>query len=405
MKEGKYFRIPQTPADLEQLWEAGERLEATNLPDWLEPGDERDYRYVGSAVWAIPAGRQQKDYAAEVEELEAAGLILDEKTGDRYICRIYMREPKRDAVWSIAIYRGDSPFNLAPAPDVKNPVLTPADVTDIPASFVADPFMLQANGTWHMFFEVMNWATNLGEIGLAVSDDGARWTYRQIVLAEPFHLSYPQVFRWQGDYYMIPETYQAGAVRLYKATDFPYRWSWVANLLEGPYLVDASVFRHDGRWWMFVDTSAGMKHDTLRLYHADALTGPWREHSGSPVRRDDPYGARPGGRVLVVNDRVFRYAQSCLPYYGTQVRAFAVEELTAKTYRERELPQSPILKGSGSGWNACGMHHVDAHLHRDGRWIACVDGWHSEEALAALRAGNGTPDERLNSLPSETVKR
>src|SRR5262249_41123240 len=159
---------------------------------------------------------------------------------------------------------------------------------------------------------------------------------------------YPQVFRWQGDYYMIPESYQAGAVRLYRATDFPTRWAWVANLLEGPYLVDASVFHRDGRWWMFVDTSAEMRNDTLRLYHAGALTGPWLEHPGSPIRRDDPSRARAAGRVLVVNDRVFRFAQSGVPYYGTEVYAVAVEELTAEVYREHELPQGPILKGSGA---------------------------------------------------------
>jgi hypothetical protein len=391
MKEGKYFRIPENPADLERLWEAAERLGPTALPDWLEPEDAPGFRHVGSATWAGSPGRRPEDYVAEVEELEAAGLILDEEPGDRYVGHVYMRKPKRETVWSIGIYRGNSPFALAPAPDVKNPVLTSADVSDVPALFVADPFMLRANGSWHMFFEVMNWRTRMGEIGLAVSDDGARWTYRQIVLAEEFHMSYPQVFRWQGDYYMVPETYEAGAVRLYKATDFPTRWSWVADLLEGPYLADATVFRRDGRWWMFVDTSEKMRNDTLRLYHAGPLTGPWLEHPHSPVRRGDPAGARPAGRVLVVNDRLFRFAQSGVPHYGTEVNAFAVEELTAEVYREHALPQSPILKGSGAGWNFCGMHHLDAHLQDDGRWIACVDGWYNEDVMADLQAGTVQP--------------
>jgi hypothetical protein len=37
------------------------------------------------------------------------------------------------------------------------------------------------------------------------------------------------------------------------------------------------------------------------------------------------------------------------------------------------------------------MHHLDAHLQDDGRWLACVDGWHSEDVLAELRARNGEP--------------
>src|SRR5262245_26175147 len=104
-------------------------------------------------------------------------------------------------MWSIAIYTGITPFNLQP----RLPVLTKADVTDIPAAFVADPFMAQRNQTWYMFFEVMHGTKHLGEIGLATSNDALTWTYDRIVLREPFHLSYPHVFEWQNQYYMIPE--------------------------------------------------------------------------------------------------------------------------------------------------------------------------------------------------------
>src|SRR4051812_33273086 len=98
--------------------------------------------------------------------------------------------------WSIGIYAGKSPLQLAPAPGAGNPVISAASVTDVPARFVADPFMLRENSLWHMFFEVLNDRNDRGEIGLATSPDGLTWQYRQIVLAEPFHLSYPYVFRW-----------------------------------------------------------------------------------------------------------------------------------------------------------------------------------------------------------------
>src|SRR5205814_7849375 len=109
---------------------------------------------------------------------------------------------------------------------------------------------------------------NKGEIGHATSADGTHWSYDRIVLAEPFHLSYPQVFAHAGEFYRIPESFQAGAVRLYQASPFPGRWQFMATLLEGDYLVDASVFQHGGRWWMFVDASPEQSHDILRLYEA-----------------------------------------------------------------------------------------------------------------------------------------
>jgi hypothetical protein len=379
MKDGKYFRIPEGPADLHSLWEVADPLDSADLPDWLTPDCSPIYRLVGRVAWSNSSADARPDYLAELAELESAGFVIEEEKDAFFGVSIYMKAPRNEPIWSIGIYTGESPFRLGPAPGSNNPVLTLSDVTDVSATFIADPFMLKVDSTWHMFFEVMNWRRNYGEIGHAVSKDCLCWAYQGIVLSEPFHMSYPYVFHWLDEYYMIPETFQAGGVRLYKAVNFPTHWRCIATLLEGPYLVDASVFSHEGRWWMFVDTSREMTHDTLRLYHADALPGPWVEHCRSPVRQKDPYLSRPAGRVLVVNDRLFRFAQSSLPYYGTDVRSLQVDDLTTTTYHEREVLQSPVLKARGSGWNACGMHHIDTHLQADGNWIACVDGWRTRD--------------------------
>ncbi|HKV36048.1 MAG TPA: hypothetical protein VJP89_17040 [Pyrinomonadaceae bacterium] len=270
-------------------------------------------------------------------------------------------------MWSIAIYKGDSPYHLQPPAEIRNPVLTYASVTDIPATFVADPFMLRGN----MFFEVLD-RNSKGRIGLATSENGLDWDYRQIVLTEEFHLSYPYVFEWQNAFYMIPETLGANAVCLYQADDFPTRWSLKARLIEGQQ-ADPSIVRFADRWWLF-SCSRPYQHDTLRLYFADELTGPWREHPKSPIIRNDKGRARPAGRVLTFNEKLIRFAQDCGPYYGARVRAFDVIELTTTHYVEAENLASPILQPNGAGWNALGMHHVDAHQQADGSWLACVDG-------------------------------
>jgi len=282
---------------------------------------------------------------------------------------------KKRQVWSIGIYAGQSLFDLAPAASGRNPVLTRENVSDIEARFVADPFMLRAKGTWHMFFEVMNRECGRGEIGLATSKNGLKWQYRQIVLTEPFHLSYPYVFEWMNDYYMIPETHKARSVRLYRASKFPQQWSFVSTLLEEQSFCDSSIFRYANTWWLYTETNPDYKFDTLRLYYAQDLVGPWIEHPQSPIIEGNPHTARPGGRVLVLGDRIVRYAQDCYPMYGTQIRAFEIIELTTTGYCEREACEHPILIPSGNGWNALGMHHVDPHQMDDGRWLACVDGW------------------------------
>jgi hypothetical protein len=276
-------------------------------------------------------------------------------------------------MWSIGICIGESPFHLSTPQGITNPILTRASVSDVPARFVADPFMVRAGGFWYMFFEVLNQQTNKGEIGLATSENGLDWKYRQIVLTEPFHLSYPYVFEWNDEHYMVPETLQMEAVCLYKADEFPTRWSQVGQLVKAR-CADPSIFHFDDKWWMFA-CSTPYQHDTLRLYFAENLLSPWAEHPASPIVTGDKHKARPGGRVLVLDDRIIRFAQDCLPVYGTQVRAFEISELTTSSYVEKEGQDSPVLTASGNGWNGLGMHHIDPHPMSEGQWIACVDGF------------------------------
>jgi hypothetical protein len=237
--------------------------------------------------------------------------------------------------------------------------------------------MIHADGKWHMFFEVFAYRGSWkGEIAHATSRDGLSWQYDRVVLAEPFHLSYPHVFQWGSDHFMVPETGEAGAVRLYRADPFPHRWVFVRNLVEGPVFLDNSLFRWDDRWWMFSDTSPTLGHDTLRLFHATELTGPWREHPASPIVRADARMARPAGRVVQSAGGLTRFAQDCSTTYGGTVRAFEISRLTLTAYQENEVARTPFLGAGRPRWCSGGMHHIDAHQLVDGRWMACVDGWY-----------------------------
>src|SRR5262245_65308489 len=119
----------------------------------------------------------------------------------------------------------------------------------------------------------------------------------------------------------------------------------------------ASIFFLDQPLCLITETNPDYRFDTLRLYHAPELTGLWQEHPRSPLIEGNPHMARPAGRVLTLSDRVLRYAQDCVPSYGTNVRALEVMRLTAEAYGEREIDASPILTPSGKGWNGSGMHH------------------------------------------------
>lgn len=290
--------------------------------------------------------------------------------------------PSFEKRWSIGIYAGVSPLTLSPHAGVTNPVMTAHQVTDVRARFVADPFIVRDRSTWYMFFEVFRAGLERADIGLATSADGLAWTYRQIVLREPFHLSYPHVFAWNGEYYLIPETQSRREVRLYRARAFPFSWQFERTLLSGAAFTDSSIVRHQDRWWLFTS----LPGDTaLSVFHADALDAVWTPHTNNPIVRDGQDRARAAGRIISMGDRLFRFAQDNRVTYGAAVNAYEIDTLTPTEYLERRAPSSPLLSGSGQAWNAGGMHHIDAHEVTPGQWIACVDGFRKEWMLGYRR--------------------
>jgi hypothetical protein len=276
----------------------------------------------------------------------------------------------KDMQWSIGIYEGANPFRLSDSKYAENPVLSAHDVTDVDAAFVADPFMVQDEGTFYLFFEVMNLDTHTGDIGLAVSEDGAQWNYERIVLDEEFHLSYPGIYNWEGQYYMIPESSEDYSVRLYRAVSFPYEWEYMGNLLSDDLYYDPTAFFHDDKWWMFTST---VGDGILNLYYSDSLFSGWKAHPMNPIIEDNPDVARPSGHVFEYENHLYRVAQDDYPAYGIQVYAAEITELSVNSYKEVVDTMNKVVTLSGKGWNAVGMHHADIH-QMGNHWIAVVDG-------------------------------
>lgn len=272
--------------------------------------------------------------------------------------------------YMIGIFSGPSPLQTRSVGEI-NPVMTAGMVTDVKADFVADPFMIRDGGKWYMFFEILESKQHKGVIGLAVSEDGLNWTYDRVVLEEPFHLSYPMVFRYNNKILMIPESHEDYSVTVYKTDNFPYGWKKYHTILEGDY-VDATIVHHENNWYLF----ASDRNDMLHLFWAEDLYGDWQRHSKSPVVKKDSEHSRPGGRVISYDGNLIRFTQNCKPSYGWDVRAFIISELTPQTYKEEAFAGNPYMKGSGviSDWNGIRMHQFDAHQTDENFWIAAADG-------------------------------
>ena len=275
--------------------------------------------------------------------------------------------------YSLGILTGPTPFDLTgSANHIDNPVLTAADVPDIATAFLADPFLFNQNNRWYMFYELLRASPRRGIIGWAESNDGFNWQHMGVSIEEPFHLSYPLVFEFDGIIYMLLESNEAGHVRLYEAATFPSEWKLASKLFDGRY-TDPTIIRHDDRWWIFASDLANLN---LYLFHSENLLDGWREHPLSPVVRGDILRARPGGRMMHYDGRLWRFAQNCFPRYGTDIRHYEITRLTTTEYEERDGGSTPLIQAGMFPWAKLGMHHVDHQPFESGddRWLVAVDG-------------------------------
>lgn len=205
--------------------------------------------------------------------------------------------------------------------------------------FWADPFSIKVGGKYYIFFEEYLNSAGRAHISVIEVDQNGIVSGPTEVLKLDCHLSYPFVFEWRGDYYMIPETGDKNVVQLYRATSFPFEWQLQQVLLEAKQPLDATLVEVNGTWWMFVNIQEEgvlVNWDELHLYHSDSLLGPWKPHARNPVI-SDVRSARPAGRLFWSNGVLYRPSQDSSIRYGYATTISRVNRLSPTEYSETEV--------------------------------------------------------------------
>jgi hypothetical protein len=204
--------------------------------------------------------------------------------------------------------------------------------------FYADPFLFERNGRTYLFFEDYPFAISKGLISCCELNADGSPSEPRVVLEREYHLSYPFLFEYDGEVYMIPETQENHTIEMYRAREFPYSWVFHQTVMENVTAADTTLFHGNGKWWLF---TAGIldRHslnDTLCLFFADSPFGPWKAHPQNPVA-SDPRRARPAGSLFFENGNLFRPGQDCSNGYGYAVQMHRIDRLTETEYQETPL--------------------------------------------------------------------
>ena len=203
--------------------------------------------------------------------------------------------------------------------------------------FWADPFIIYENRQYYVFVEEVLAKNNKGHISFLTIDENENVSVPQIIIEKPYHMSYPFIFAYNNEYYMIPETAANKTIELYKCVGFPDKWEKIMNLMENVQAFDATVLQKDGKWWLFTnirDNDETSSFDELFLFYSeDLFSDNWMPHVRNPIV-SDVRSARPAGRIFAYNGNLYRPSQNSSKIYGYGVKINHIVALTEEEYIE-----------------------------------------------------------------------
>jgi hypothetical protein len=337
----------------------------------------RDLHREGAAALAEPDGEPPAPPAScarlSTPPRNGEMAVLLGRLAVRY-ARAKLHERTRRLPWSLAYQLRPGP----PSPDDSVPdlVLHRFRLLAPPAGrFWADPFAAYVGGRHYILFEDGNEATARGHIAAIALDRDGRPSAPVPVLVRDHHLSYPFLFTWRGEHYMIPESTALRRVDLYRATRFPYEWQHERILIAGEALADVTLQEIEGRWWMFATAPAvpEVRHESwlweeLHVFHAESPLGPWTPHPRNPVV-SDVRRARPAGRLFRYRGEWYRPGQDSGTAYGAGLALQRITRLDTERYAEVAVTTlrgdwRPGLVGLHTVNAAGGLTVVDLRLRR-----------------------------------------
>jgi len=294
-------------------------------------------QFVRAAIALLRQGVYDRPGApAQTPELappSPTGLARVVQFGRRVRSSIKARLRREASQWAIGVLRASAVAYDKPFPWGAVIWVVPPD-----DQFIADPFLVEREGELWLFYERLLHAENKGTLWAARLDptNGALSDAREI-LRTPFHLSFPNVFESDGQWYMLPEQARSGKTTLYRAVEFPYRWEPWRDLLPTFPGIDPVLHRHAGRWWLFVSHGAHpCTENNLYLFSSESLSGEFVAHPANPVK-SGLRGARMAGPIQVHDARMIRPGQDGRLGYGSGTVLHEIHTLDAQTYAETEL--------------------------------------------------------------------
>ena len=224
-----------------------------------------------------------------------------------------------------------------------------------PDIWMADPLLFTKDGKDWLFVELFQKFCSLGRI--AVIDPDNLNADPVIIIREPYHMSFPMVFEWNGDYFMIPETSGNHSINLYQCEQFPYQWKCIASFPVDALVVDSVIINKTRDYITLLGSETNPQNELLVRFVSYTIA---KSEDGytldySPSDRSFTYTERNGGYPVIRDNRTCLVTQNSSTIdYGVSLSRSSYES-DDFTIHETVTPDMAQMRGIGSA-SVIGVH-------------------------------------------------
>lgn len=223
-------------------------------------------------------------------------------------------------------------------------------------TFRADPFGFIRNDDIYVLYEDYNYSNQKAHISILKFEKNKTKFSSKIAIKETHHLSYPFILEHDDDIYCIPEAYETNEIHLYKLNKKSNRWENVSTLLKGFGAVDSTIFKYEGRWWLFCAIQEEEPDVNLFAWYSSNLPGLWSPHLGNPIKTDIR-SSRPAGTPFFHNGNLYRPSQDSSDTYGGRIIMNRIVKLTTTEFHEEQVT---VIMPQQDAQYSDGLHTLSA---------------------------------------------
>ena len=335
-----------------------------NLQEIYYLNERDDYRHVKEGTI------NKKEWLKEFHAASAYGMYCP---GDqRPFIRQYMKIPDRVIIkgnklksnikdllfreeWNIAIRKKEDKSLWEKGGESKEFTVLPNTIR----YWAADPFIISAGGKEYLFFEMFDRLKSKGLIGYR-EIQGDKIGKMKIAYEASHHLSFPFIFKYENEYYIMPEYSEGKELFVLKATHFPDKWEKVEGWMKGKRLVDSALLNHERETYLLTqDLGSVYTSEELSIFIRKGEE--WLPHKENPVVKSLA-NARLAGKTFFENNQLIRVAQDCQDGYGTKLHFNNIMKLSEDEYEEemfRTISVEDIIVDSKERF--CGIHTYNSN--------------------------------------------